>query len=100
MADQDKVDHAMKDISDMVEKLPSVIELNSPRDREAGEQDATHPQQNTKVAILSTKTRLAELILTLSNSEDLHSTPGDALWKHAWIVKGKHLALIMVNAYQ
>ena len=61
MADQDKADHAMKDISDMVEKLPSVIELNSPRNWEAGEQDATHPQQNTKVAILSTKTRLAEL---------------------------------------
>ena len=70
--------------------MPCVWKMNSPCVLEAGEQDATHPRQNTKLAILSIKTRLADQILTLSNSEDHHSTPGDALLrsrKHAWIVR-------------
>ena len=57
----------------------------------------------TKLAIRSPKTRLAELIMTPSHSEHHCSTPGDALFmsrKHAWIVKDKHLAKMLVRTYQ
>ena len=57
-----------------------------------------HILSKTKLAILSPKTRLSELVMTPS-----HSTPGVALFrsrKNAWIFKGKHLAPILVSTYQ
>ena len=102
MEDEDKADHAMKDTSDMVEKLHNrelcPVLKNEFSSRPGGWRTGCNTSSTKyQVAILSTKTRVAEPILTISNSEDLYSTPGDALFrsgKYAWIVKGKHLAIL------
>ena len=60
-----------------------------------------HILGNSKLAILSPKSRLAELIMIAAHYEDHRSTPGDALFrsrKEAWIVKGKNLAKKVVRS--
>ena len=60
-----------------------------------------HILGKNKLAILSPKSRLAELIMTAAHYEDHRSTPGDALFrsrKDAWIVKGKNLAKKVAKA--
>ena len=100
--DLDKANLAMKDTANMVGKLHNrklcpVFENRVLFATGRLENGIHHILSRTKLAILSPKTRLLELVMTPYHSVD-QSTPEVALFrsrKNAWMFKGKHLATLL-----